>query len=188
MQYELTRQSEMLTTHDFMEFQRAYIEACDLMYTASEYAYKLYNEYGNTFRAYCTGTINISESTFSKMIKAGELINTNPSLNLKDMEYSKIYELKDVQGEMNEYSNFIADKYDKCVNELTQREIKKTIKEFWQANTEEPETVIKEEKHPQTAAPALNKWDELEDAIINGVNTQGLLKLFYALKKEVNGE
>lgn len=178
-------QAEMLISDDFSAFQGAYLEACDAMYTASSYAYECYKTYGNTFRSYATGTMNISESTFSKMIKAGEIIRTNPNAGLDNMEYSKIYELKDVQGELGNYQSYVKTACNKEIDELSQREIKKTIKDFWAVQEGTEHVVIKEETHPQTAAPVLNKWDELEDAIINGVNTQGLLKLFYSLKEEV---
>lgn len=169
----------------YQNFTQSYKRACDHMMQAAYMAFDFYTQDGKKFRDYCVKALNISESTFSKLVKSGEIIKTNPGIDFTGMEYSKIYELKDVQGELQNYSNFVAENTDKELSDLSQREIKKTIKAFY-GNGSDVE--VKKEEHPSTKAEASNLWDELEDAIINGVNNDCLLKIFYKLKEEVYNE
>ena len=169
----------------YQNFTQSYKRACDHMMQAAYMAYDFYTADGKKFRDYCVKALNISESTFSKLVKSGEIIKTNPGIDFTGMEYSKIYELKDVQGELENYSNYVAENTDKEFKDLSQREIKKTIKQFYNQGTE---VEIEKDEHPATSTQPVNLWDELEDAIMEGLPSEGLLKIFYKLKKEVYNE
>lgn len=168
----------------YSNFRIAYQKACDQMYAACIWAFDFYEQDGKKFREYCTDCLRISEATFSKMVKSGEIIKTNPGIDFTGMEYSKIYQLKDVQGELDNFASFVDTSCKKDITELTQREIKKQVKDFYDVIDDTELTVVPEE-HPQTKATFSSLWDEMEDAIINSVGYARLLELFYKLKEEV---
>ena len=183
--------NEMIISAPFLEFQKAYTSACENMQTASRLAYQLYNEYGKEFRETCIDQLLISESTFSKMLKAGELMETNPEQGLEQIPYSNLYLLKDVQGEIPAFKEYILKEKLDTLDSMTQREIKKAVKDFWfehddKKKVKQPKVTIS--KNPHTKVTCVNLWEELEDAIMDGVPRQGLLDILYKLRKEVTGE
>lgn len=184
--------NEMIISAPFLEFQKAYTSACENMQTASRLAYQLYNEYGKEFRETCIDQLLISESTFSKMLKAGELMATNPEQGLEQIPYSNLYLLKDVQGEIPAFKEYILKEKLDTLDSMTQREIKKAVKDFWfehddKKKVKQPKIVVNtEDAHTKVSCP--NLWDQLEDAILNMIPLNQIMDLFYELRKEVTGE
>lgn len=184
---------QMIISAPFLEFQSAYLNACEEMQLASKLAYQLYTDYGKEFREVCINSLLISESTFSKMIKAGELMATNPGQGLESIPYSNLYLLKDVQGEIPAFKDYVLKEKLDTLDCMSQRDIKKAVKDFWfehddnKKKTKQPKiSTDTEKKH--AVATCINLWEQLEDAIMDGVPRQGLLDILYKLRKEVTGE
>ena len=114
--------------------------------------------------------MHITKGTISKIISAGEILLNNEEIADKlPSDYTKVYELKGVKENIPAFIESL----DTPLVDMSQRDIHKAVKGFYKPI----ETKEKKEK--------VNTWDALEDAIIDGVNAQGLLKLFYKLKQEV---
>ena len=149
--------NEMVNFHDdILTFGARYTASVNSMRDACIIAARIVKGGGrDELITYATETMHITKGTISKIISAGEILLNNEEIGVKENIPAFIESL------------------DTPLVDMSQRDIHKAVKGFYKPI----ETKEKKEK--------VNTWDALEDAIIDGVNAQGLLKLFYKLKQEV---
>lgn len=158
-------------TNDLLDFGSKYTSSINNMRDACIIAARIVKGGGrDELVTYATETMHITKGTISKIISAGEILLNNEEIADKlPSDYTKVYELKGVKENIPAFIESL----DTPLVDMSQRDIHKAVKGFYKPI----ETKEKKEK--------VNTWDALEDAIIDGVNAQGLLKLFYKLKQEV---
>ena len=164
--------TEMVNFHDdILTFGARYTASVNSMRDACIIAARIVKGGGrDELITYATETMHITKGTISKIISAGEILLNNEEIADKlPSDYTKVYELKGVKENIPAFIESL----DTPLVDMSQRDIHKAVKGFYKPI----ETKEKKEK--------VNTWDALEDAIIDGVNAQGLLKLFYKLKQEV---
>ena len=159
--------------NDIIEFNHLYSIACKNMCEACKLAYSIAQRDREMLENYVIKNMQLSRSTLSKLIKAGEVAKKLEAKNIEaPIDYSKLYQLKDVAPVIEDFNSFV----EKPIKDMSQREIKSAVKSFYMEDDPKPN------KATQVETPIL--WDELEEAIMLHDFKQALVA-FERLKKEV---
>lgn len=134
-----------ITTNNYKAFDKLYTGTQNAMWKLAEMAFELSLEDLTGFRAHCINDLSMSKGTVSKLISSGEIISEMSRVGLTTNNYSVVYELNPVKEQMDEYSNELATISDKPFSEMTLREVRESVKQYFG----EDENTIEEPAEPE---------------------------------------
>lgn len=112
----------------WIEFQHIYRTAARMTAAACEQAYLCDTEDSVQFRKDIMMEFGVNKGTVSKMITAGEIINTS-TFELPPT-YSNIYELAPVKEDLDNFSMYVAQHEEKCLPKMNQKELREAVNTF----------------------------------------------------------
>ena len=129
-----------ITTNNYKAFDKLYSGTQNAMWKLAEMAFDLSVDDVDGFRKHCMNELHMSKFTVSKLITSGEIISEMNRTGLLTSNYSVVYELNPVKEQMDAYVEELANTQYKPFSEMTVREVRESVKTFFNDEETEDET------------------------------------------------
>lgn len=178
-----------IITNNYKAFDKLYTGTNNAMWKLAEMAFELSVEDVDGFRKHCMNELHMSKFTVSKLITSGEIISEMNRTGLLTSNYSVVYELNPVKEQMDAYSDELANTQDKPFSEMTVREVRESVKAFFddeqeieEEDTEDEDETEDEDVTEETTVADSHLKEDLEN-ILARIESMSVYKV--SLKNDI---
>ena len=127
---EIANRYETLDKDLLKKFKTAYTTCQTNLLKSATYAYMLKQADEVAFVDYAQSELNISRSTLSKMLSAGQLMVEKPEYIELPKSYNTVYELTKVSTEIGDFNEFVVCEKETTLDKLSVRQAHSFVNEY----------------------------------------------------------